>query len=53
LLGTNSVADSYGGLRFLPQTFFITGDGRFLKGTYGIKDKHDLTELVKELLAAH
>jgi peroxiredoxin len=50
LLGTNSVADSYGGLRLLPQTLFISRDGRVVSSTIGIKDKSALEDGIKSVL---
>jgi peroxiredoxin len=52
LLGTTSVADAYGGLRFLPQTLFINREGVVVKSTAGVKDKKDLEDGIKSLLSA-
>ena len=50
LLGTNEVADAYGGARFLPQTFFIGPDGRVLHAMYGITTQEAFeTEIRKAL----
>jgi peroxiredoxin len=50
LLGNQSVGDAYGGLRFLPETFFIDREGRIIKNTYGIRKQADLEEEIKNLL---
>jgi hypothetical protein len=33
------VSDDYGGLRYLPQTFFVGRDGRIIKRAVGVPDK--------------
>jgi len=50
LRGNNSVSDSYGGLRFLPQTFFIDRDGNIQRQNMGLKSKSDLENDIKRLL---
>jgi len=50
LMGSNSVSDSYGGLRFLPQTFFIDRDGRIERHTMGLTSRSDLEDDIKRLL---
>ena len=52
LFGNSSVADAYGGVRFMPQSFFIDRDGRIKKTTLGMTDKEELENDVKELLTA-
>ena len=50
LMGNHAVGDAYGGLRFLPQTFFIGRDGKIIKHSFGIKSKSDFEEAIKESL---
>jgi peroxiredoxin len=50
LMGNNSVSDSYGGVRFLPQTFFIDRDGEIASQRLGLKSKNDLENDIKRLL---
>jgi peroxiredoxin len=52
LLGTNSVADLYGGARLIPHTFFISRDGTIVKNSIGLQSKSDLESEIQELLAA-
>lgn len=52
LIGNSSVADSYGGVRFMPQSFFIDREGKITKTSLGLTDKHDLEEGLKKLLAS-
>jgi peroxiredoxin len=50
LLGTHAVGDAYGGMRFLPQTFFISRDGKIIKHSFGIKSKIDFEDDIKQSL---
>jgi peroxiredoxin len=50
VLGNSATADEYGGVRFMPQSFFISRDGRIVKETIGLTDKKDLEDGVKALL---
>jgi peroxiredoxin len=47
LLGDSTVANAYGGVRFMPQSFFIDRDGRIKKTTIGLTSKEDLEDGVK------
>ena len=42
LLKDDAVAASYGGARFLPQSFFISPDGHILAHTIGMRSKVDI-----------
>jgi peroxiredoxin len=50
LMGNNSVSETYGGLRFLPQTFLIDRDGNIVSQTLGPRRKNDLENDIKRLL---
>lgn len=50
LRGNHSVADAYGGVRFLPQTFLIDREGRIVKSLIGIKNESEFEAALKELL---
>ena len=52
LMGNHAVGDAYGGLRFLPQTFFIGRDGKIIKHSFGIKSKSDFKDAIKQSLSA-
>jgi peroxiredoxin len=49
--GNDAVAKSYGGVRFLPQTFVIDRNGNIVKSIAGPPEERDLEELIKNLLA--
>jgi peroxiredoxin len=50
LIGTPAVADAYGGVRFLPQTFLIGRDGAIISRTFGIRDKASLEGDVRKAI---
>jgi len=50
LLGTPSVADAYGGVRLMPQTFFIAADGTIVRSTIGITNNADLEAAVRNIV---
>jgi len=51
LLGNSSVANSYGGVRFMPQSFFIDRDGKISKTSIGLTSRKDLEDGISALLA--
>ncbi len=50
LIGNHQVGDAYGGVRFLPQTFFITPEGKINASGLGIKTKDDFEKSIRYLL---
>jgi peroxiredoxin len=50
LIGNSSVADAYGGLRFMPESLFIDRDGIIMKISIGLTSKDDLEEALKSLV---
>ncbi len=52
LFGSATVADAFGGVRLLPQTFFIGRDGRLVDSTVGVTSKADLDAIIRRLLTA-
>src|SRR5438132_5740083 len=52
LMGSHGVGDAYGGLRFLPQTFFIGRDGKIIKHSFGTNSKSDFEDAIKQSLSA-
>jgi peroxiredoxin len=51
VLKDKAVSDAYGGLRFLPQTFFIGRDGKVVKRTYGVRGKDEFENDIRQALA--
>lgn len=53
LLGNSSTADAYGGVRFMPQSFFIDAEGKITKTTIGLTGKKDLEDGARALLSSN
>jgi peroxiredoxin len=50
LFGNSSVADAYGGVRFMPQSFFINREGKITKTSIGLTSQKDLEDGIEALL---
>src|SRR5712692_10183221 len=53
LMGSRAVAEAYGGVRFLPQTFFVGRDGRIIEQTFGIRQRSDFEQEIRQALGLH
>jgi hypothetical protein len=51
-LKDDAVTDAYGGVRFLPQTFFIGKDGMIIAQRYGIRSKEEFEQDVQQALGS-
>jgi len=51
LIGKESVGDEYGGVQFLPATFYISRDGKVRDKIFGLKSRGEIEDEVKGLLA--
>jgi len=51
LIGKEAVGDAYGGVQFLPETFFIGRDGKLVDKVFGLKSKSDIEDDVKKALS--
>jgi peroxiredoxin len=52
LIGKESVGDAYGGMPFLPATFFIGRDGKVVDKAVGLKGKGEFESTIKKALAS-
>jgi peroxiredoxin len=50
LLGTDTVADAYGGVEALPTTFYIARDGRVVKRVFGLITPGEIEDNIKDTL---
>jgi peroxiredoxin len=50
LLGKESVGDAYGGLPFLPETFFIDRQGKVVDKKLGLKGRDEFEEDIKKIV---
>jgi thiol-disulfide isomerase/thioredoxin len=51
LIGKDAVGDAYGGVQFLPETFYIGRDGRVVDRVFGLKSKSEIEDDIKKALA--
>ena len=49
-IGKESVGDAYGGVQFLPATFYIGRDGKVIDKVFGLKGKHEIQDDIKKAL---
>lgn len=50
LIGKETVGDSYGGVQFLPATFYIDRDGKVVDKIFGLKGRGEIEDDVKKIL---
>jgi thiol-disulfide isomerase/thioredoxin len=50
LLGKENVGDAYGGVQFLPATFYVGHDGRVVDKVFGLKGRDEIEDLIKKTL---
>jgi peroxiredoxin len=50
-VGKESVGDAYGGVQFLPASFYIGRDGKVVDKVFGLKGKHEIQDDIKKALA--
>ncbi len=53
LIGKEAVGDSYGGVQFLPATFYIDRDGKVVDKIFGLKGRGEIEDSVKKVLSQH
>ena len=51
LIGKESVGDAYGGVQFLPATFYIGRDGKVRDKIFGLKGRGEIEDDIKKFLA--
>lgn len=52
LIGNEKMAEAYGGVPAMPDTFFIGRDGKIVDSLIGLKGKGELEDSIKKALAA-
>lgn len=48
----DSVGNAYGGVPFLPATFYIDRDGKVLEKNFGLKGRGEIEDSIKKILAS-
>ena len=51
LVGEDTVGEAYGGVQFLPSTFYIGRDGKVVDKVFGLKTRNEIEEDIKRALA--
>jgi peroxiredoxin len=51
LVGQEAVGTAYGGVQFLPATFYIGRDGKVLDKVFGLKGRGEIEDSIKKALA--
>jgi len=52
LIGKEAVGDAYGGVDYLPESFFIDRNGKVLDKVLGLKGRGEIEDNVKKILAS-
>jgi thiol-disulfide isomerase/thioredoxin len=50
VIGTDSVADSYGGIQFFPATFYIDRSGNVVNRVFGLKGRREIEDNIRAAL---
>jgi glutathione peroxidase-family protein len=50
LLGKESVGNEYGGVEYLPTSFYINRQGKVMERVFGLRSRSDIEDWVKEAL---
>jgi peroxiredoxin len=50
LLGKEAVGDAYGGVQFLPTTFFIDRNGKVVDRVFGLKSRSEIEDNIKKAM---
>ena len=50
LLGKEDIGDAYGGVQFLPATFYVGRDGKIVDEVFGLKSRTEIEDNVKKAL---
>jgi thiol-disulfide isomerase/thioredoxin len=51
LIGKESIGDAYGGVQFLPETFYIDRNGKVVDKAFGLKGRGEIEDAIKKILA--
>jgi peroxiredoxin len=51
LVGKEAVGDSYGGVQFLPENFYIDRNGKLTARAFGLKSRSEIEDEIKAIIA--
>ena len=52
LIGKEAVGDAYGGVQFLPESFYIDRNGKVLDKAFGLKGRGEIEDDIKKIVAS-
>ncbi|MBV8052207.1 MAG: TlpA family protein disulfide reductase [Acidobacteriaceae bacterium] len=52
LIGKEVVGDAYGGVQFLPESFYIDRNGKVLDKAFGLKGRGEIEDNIKKIIAS-
>jgi len=52
LIGKEAVGDAYGGVQFLPESFYINRNGKVLDKAFGLKGRGEIEDGIKKIIAS-
>ena len=52
LIGKEAVGDAYGGVQFLPETFYIGRDGKIVDKAFGLKGRGEIEDAIKKIVGS-
>jgi len=52
LIGKEAVGEAYGGVQFLPESFYIDRNGKVLDRAFGLKGRGEIEDNIKKIIAS-
>lgn len=52
LVGKETVGQAYGGVPFMPETFYIDRNGKIIENSFGLKSKSEIEDGMKKIIAS-
>jgi peroxiredoxin len=52
LIGKEAVGDAYGGVQFLPESFYIDRNGKIVDRAFGLKGRGEIEDEIKKILTS-
>ena len=52
LVGKEAVGQEYGGIPFMPETFYIDRSGKIIENAFGLKSKGEIEDNMKKIIAS-
>jgi peroxiredoxin len=52
LVGKEAVGQEYGGIPFMPETFYIDRSGKIVENAFGLKSRSEIEDYMKQIIAS-